>query len=173
MQENNSRCPECGKKNSMVKADRFNDKEWSGALCKRCEHFVPDVQTKRYDLSCADCAEPMPGTKSLPYQYHHKGWEQQHQEILKCFYCVDCHASRRAKGNEFSEDTFVRHQVDCSSCGNVLLWVDIDEDKSAEHQQVILERHQGTCSDECTAKANNKRLLYTVVQAHLQKEPSV
>ncbi len=80
MQENKGRCPACNKKFSMQTVSKFNGRDWTGALCKRCGHFVPDVMTKRYDLSCWTCKKQIPGTKSLPY-YHHEMERDAVQEI--------------------------------------------------------------------------------------------
>ncbi len=165
MQENKGRCPGCDKKKAMKPVTRFNGRDWLGSLCKHCGHFVPEVQTKRYDLKCADCEEPIAGTKSLPYRYHESDqvWQRRHAEELGAFYCVDCHKKRRDADEPFEDNTYVRHPIGCDICGKAIMWLDVDEDTEPGKQSSILARSRGSCTGECSARAEeiaaNKKAL--------------
>lgn len=66
---NERRCPACEQKNAMRAVTAYNEREWPGSSCRYCGYFIPDVRSKHYDISCAQCSKPM-GLVSLDYRHH-------------------------------------------------------------------------------------------------------
>jgi len=63
------RCPSCNKKNAMRAVTSYNGRDWTGGVCRYCGHFVPDVQSKHYDISCVVCTKRI-GIVSCDYRHH-------------------------------------------------------------------------------------------------------
>jgi hypothetical protein len=68
MKINDARCPVCMKKWAMKPVEKFSGRDWPGSLCKNCGHFVPDVRSASYSLSCAGCKASI-GRADFDYHY--------------------------------------------------------------------------------------------------------
>lgn len=81
MQNNSGQCPSCKKTKAMKAVTQFGGRDWPGSMCRFCAFFVPDIQSKYYDLSCADCDEKLPFTKALDYHFSERTEEENAQAI--------------------------------------------------------------------------------------------
>jgi hypothetical protein len=57
MQINVGRCPSCEKPKAMRPVANFREKNWTGAQCRLCGFFVPDVVSEQYDMTCDGCGK--------------------------------------------------------------------------------------------------------------------
>jgi hypothetical protein len=79
----------------MKPVKEFDGREWPGSLCKFCSHFVPDLQSKHYDIACASCGSAM-GILALDHA-HHELSDEETQAVLAVDMAVELDRATREK----------------------------------------------------------------------------
>jgi hypothetical protein len=74
-------CPNCLRKKAMRPGKDLTGRNWPGSLCRFCTHFIPDVVSDHYGISCEDCGKPS-GGRSFDRFWHDLD-EEKVQELLQ------------------------------------------------------------------------------------------